>query len=198
MIIGCVFLSAAWIFLAPFFAERLIVEKPLEKADVILILAGSSVYIERTNRAAEIYKRGAAPRIVLNDDGTKTGWSRQEKRNIPYVEMAQRNLLAQGVPAESIEILKPDGSGTIYEAQTVAEKVKKIGWKSILIVTSAYHTRRALDTFERVLADENVKIGVVAALSERDTPAFYWWLTADGWNWVTSEYVKSFYYWVYY
>ena len=84
------------------------------------------------------------------------------------------------------------------DAKGGREKARQENWKTVLLVTSAYHTRRALDTFERVLADENVKIGVVAALSERDTPAFYWWLTADGWNWVTSEYVKSFYYWVYY
>ena len=189
--------TAAWIFLAPFFAERLIVEKGLERADAILILAGSSVYVERTNRAVELYKQGIAPRIVLTDDGEKTGWSRQEKRNIPYVEMARRNLIAQGVPADRIEIYKPVGSGTIYEAQIIEETVRENGWQSILIVTSAYHTRRALETFENVLAD-NVQIGIVAAPTGREISTFYWWLTAPGWNWVASEYVKSFYYWVYY
>lgn len=197
-IIGLFALLAAWIFLAPFFAERLIVEKPLEQADAILILAGSSVYAERTNKAVELFKQGIAPKIVLTDDGEKTGWSRREKRNIPYVEMAQRNLIAQGISAESIVVFKPNGSGTIYEAQIVREKIKENNWKSILIVTSAYHTRRALDTFEKISAEDNVQIGIVAAPDAQPTPAFYWWLTANGWNWVVSEYVKSFYYWLYY
>jgi len=199
LLLGFILLIGAWVLLAPFFAERLIVEKKLEQTDAILILAGSSVYIERTDRAAEIFKQGVAPKIVLTDDGEKTGWSRAEKRNIPYVEMARRNLVAQGVPAADIEIFKPDGSGTIYEAQIIKEKAREKGWQSILIVTSAYHTRRALQTFENVLADENVQIGIVSAPTGQGTPPpFYWWLTAQGWNWVASEYVKILYYWVYY
>ena len=199
ILIVFIFLLAAWIFLAPFLATRLIVEKPLERADVILVLGGSSVYLERTEKAAEIYKQTVAPRIVLTDDDEKTGWSRAEKRNIPYVEMAQRNLVALGVPIESIQIIKPAGSGTIYEAQTLKEKSGRENWKRILIVTSAYHTRRALETFDDVFAGENIEIGIAAAPTGRQTPPpFYWWLTAQGWNVVAGEYVKSFYYWLYY
>ena len=194
-----IFTIALWIFLAPLLAERLIVEKPLERADVILVLSGSSVYLERTDKAADIYKQGVAPKIVLTDDGENTGWSRSEKRNIPYVELAQRNLVAQGVPEASIEIIKPGGSGTIYEAQTFEEKSRQENWKRILIVTSAYHTRRAAQTFDGVFAGENIEIGIAAPPPGRQTPPpFYWWLTAQGWNVVAGEYVKSFYYWVYY
>ena len=198
-LIGFIFLLAAWIFLAPFVATGLIVEKPLERADVILVLGGSSVYLERTEKAAEIYKQSVAPRIVLTDDGEKTGWSRTEKRNIPYVEMAQRNLVALGIPAESIEIIKPVGSGTIYEARAFKEKSGQENWKRILIVTSAYHTRRAAQTFDDVFAGDDIKIGIAAPPTGRQTPPpFYWWLVPQGWNVVAGEYVKSFYYWVYY
>lgn len=189
----------AWLVAAPYLAERLISEKPLEHADVIFVLGGSSVYLERTRRAATEYKRGVAPKILLTDDGERTGWSRLEKRNIPYVELAQRNLIAEGVPAKAVEIVKPDGSGTIYEAQMLREKARAENWKSVLIVTSAYHTRRALWTFERVLADENVRIGIVAPPpGEQTPPPAFWWLMPQGWNFVAGEYVKSFYYWAYY
>lgn len=198
MAIGLIALLATWIFLAPFLADRLIVEKKLEKADTILILAGSGAYLERTQKAVEIFKQGVAPKILLTDDGEKTGWSRSEKRNIPYVEMAQRNLVSLGVPSENIEIFKPIGSGTIYEAQIIKEKARENNWKSILLVTSAYHTRRALGTFEKLLAADNVEIGIVSNASEHQAPAVYWWLTAQGWNWVAGEYAKSFYYWLYY
>ncbi|MCY7375335.1 MAG: YdcF family protein [Pyrinomonadaceae bacterium] len=192
-------LLAAWILFAPFLAERLIVEKPLERADVILVLAGSSVYLERTDRAAEIYKQGGFPKIVLTDDGEKGGWSRVEQRNPPYVELARKNLIAQGVPSEAVEIIKPNGSGTIYEARIFREAARRENWKSILIVTSPYHTRRALWTLERQFADEAVEIGIAAAPAGRQTPPLnYWWLTPHGWNSVAGEYVKSWYYWVYY
>ncbi len=196
--IGFLASAAFWIALAPFLAERLIVEKTLEKADVILILAGSGAYVERTDKAAEIYRQGVAPTIILTDDGERTGWSRVEKRNIPYVEMAQRNLIARGVPAEKIQIFKPNGSGTIYEARIIKEKSVENGWKSILIVTSAYHTRRAFDAFDELLAADNVEIGIVGVSNAAEITPFYWWLTANGWTWVAGEYVKSFYYWVYY
>ena len=50
---GFLILFFLWVFLAWFAAENLIVEKPLEHADAILVLGGSSVYIERAQKAAE-------------------------------------------------------------------------------------------------------------------------------------------------
>jgi len=192
-------LFLAWLIVAPFFAENLIIEKPLEQADAILILAGSSVYIERTNKAAAIFKQGAAPKIILTDDGEQTGWSRAEKRNIPYVEMAQRNLIALGVPAEDIEIIKPLGSGTIYEAQLFREKARQENLKTVLLVTSAYHTRRVAWTFGRVFENADVEFGIVSPPpGEQTPPPNFWWLVPRGWSFVAGEYVKSFYYWVYY
>jgi len=199
IIITLLLLFAAWLIAAPYLAERLIVEKPLERADAILMLGGSSVYIERTRKAADAFEQGVAAKIVLTDDGERSGWSRLEKRNIPYVELAQRNLIAEGVPAANIEIIKPNGSGTIYEAQLFKEKATTENWKTVLLVTSAYHTRRTLWTFERVFEEENVRFGVVAPPPGEQTPApNFWWLAPRGWSFVAGEYVKSFYYWVYY
>ncbi len=188
-----------WAAIAPLLAERLVVEKPLSRADALFVLAGSSAYIERTNKAAELFKQGIAPKIVLTDDDEKTGWSRAERRNIPYVEMAQRNLAARGVPAEAVEVIKPIGSGTIYEAQIFQEKAARDNLKTVLLVTSAYHTRRTLWTFERVFAGANVELGIVSPAVGEQTPSpFYWWLFPRGWNFVAGEYVKSAYYWLYY
>lgn len=201
VIIFCLALFFCWLVLAPFLAVSLIIEKPLEKADAILVLGGSSVYIERTQKAAEIYKKGVAPTVFLTDDGERTGWSRIERRNVPYVEMAQRSLISQGVPAEAIVILEPQVTGTIYEARVLAAKVKAENLQSILIVTSAYHTRRALWTFERFFADNNLRteLGIAAASTgEQTPPPFVWWLTPKGWELVAGEYVKFAVYWVYY
>ncbi len=197
--ISLLLLLAAWIFTAPFLAKRLIVDKPLERADAILVLAGSSVYLERTNRAAEFYQQGIAPVVVLTDDGEKGGWSRTEQRNPPFVELARKNLINQGVPVENIEIIVPNGSGTIYEARIFREKAHEMNWKSVLLVTSAYHTRRTLWTFEKESADQTIEIGIASAPVGWQTPSpNYWWLTVRGWNSVAGEYVKSVYYWVCY
>lgn len=188
-------LFLAWILLAWFLAENLIVEKPLEKANAILILSGSSVYLERTQKAALVYRQGVAPIILLTDDGGRAGWSRAERRNPKFVEAARDNLIAEGVPAENIEILPAQVSGTIDEAEALRGKIEQTGWKSVLIVTSAYHTRRSLWTFEKVLKNKNVQIGIVAPPTGEQTPLpFFWWLTTKGWRSVAGEYVKIVYY----
>src|SRR5437588_1875214 len=57
-----------WTFVAPFLAERLIVARPMDHADAILVLAGSGAYFERTKKAAFLYKEGVAPGILLTND----------------------------------------------------------------------------------------------------------------------------------
>ena len=190
-----------WLCLAPFLAERLIVEKPLEKADAIIVLAGAHTYVERTQKAAELFNKGTAPRVFLTDDGERAGWSAAEKRNPPFVELARSSLISQGVPAESIEILEPQVTGTIYEARVLAEKAKAENLRSVLLVTSAYHTRRALWTFEKYFAESNIKteLGVAAPPPGNQTPPpFVWWLSPRGWVLVAGEYVKFTVYWIYY
>src|SRR5438105_323266 len=174
-----------WTFVAPFLAERLLIARPMDRADAILVLAGSGAYLERTNKAAFLYKGGVAPGILLTNDGGKAGWSQKEQRNPPYVELAKQRLVAQGVPENAIEILSPEISGTIAEAQLLGKKAAERRWKSLLIVTSVHHTRRALRTFENLFAANGVEtqIGIVPAPNgEQTPPAYYWWLTATGWQ----------------
>jgi uncharacterized SAM-binding protein YcdF (DUF218 family) len=195
------FLLIVWAFIAPFLAKSLIIEKPLEKADAILVLAGAHTYVERTQKAAELFRKGAAPRIYLTDDGEQAGWSRIERRNPAFVELARNLLIAAGVPAENIEILEPPVTGTIYEARILAEKAKSAGLRSVLIVTSAYHTRRAFSTFQRVFAENNqpTQLGITSPATGIQTPSpAFWWLSAFGWQIVAGEYVKSAGYWVCY
>ncbi len=194
-------LFLGWIILAPFLAENLIVEKPLEKADAILILGGSAVYKERTQKGAEIYKKGVGEKIFLTDDGERGGWSEIEKRNPSFVELARKNLIANGVPAEKIEILQPTVAGTIDEARILAEKAKAENLDSVLLVTSAYHTRRALWTFEKVFAESGLTtdLGIDAPPAGIETPRkSFWWLSPRGWNFVAGEYVKFLAYWMFY
>ncbi len=194
-------LILVWIPLAWYAAERLIVAQLLDRAEAILVLGGSAAYVERTQKAAQLFKEGIAPKIFLTNDGTKAGWSKREKRNPPYVELAEQSLIGQGVPAENIEILPTVTEGTHDEAELLAKTAKERGIKSILLVTSAYHTRRALWTFKKTMEynEVSVELGIVSPPAGRQTPPpFYWWLTANGWNFVAGEYLKTVYYWLYY
>ena len=192
-------LFVVWLVVAPLIAKNLIIEKPLEKADVILVLGGSSTYTERTRKASQIYKKGVSNKVLLTDDGGYAGWSQKEQRNPPFVDLAKQELIAQGVPAENIEIFKPEGSGTIYEARFVARKQIERNWDSIMLVTSPYHTRRVLWTFEEKISTGKLEFGITSPATGEQTPSpFIWWLMPKGWKMVAGEYVKSVVYWLYY
>lgn len=191
-------LFAVWIIGAPLLANNLIVSKPLEKADAILVLSGSLVYKERTYKAAELYKKGVSRKIILNDDGGRGGWSQKERRNPPFVDLAKRELMLHGVLETDIEVLTDEVTGTIWEAKNLEKRIDKENWKSVLLVTSAYHTSRSLWVFQQVVGGD-VKIGIESSPTGEETPPpWTWWLSARGWQVVAGEYVKFVLYWVYY
>lgn len=197
-----ILLLLVWLGIAPLLAYLLIVEKSLEKADVIWLLSGSSTYIERNQEAALAYKKGIAAKIILTNDGEKSGWSKTEQRNTPYVELAKRELIQQGVPSEAIEILPGiTKGGTRIEADSFANEVQKQNLKSVLLITSAYHSRRALWTFQKASEKNNLSIefGVQSPPTGQQTPPpFTWWMSKKGWIMVGGEYLKMIYYWMYY
>lgn len=173
-------------------------QKPLPKADAIVVLGGSAVYKERTRKAAELFKQGISDKIILTNDGLEAGWSRTEQRNPYFVELAEKELLAHGVPAQNIEILHQTVASTKDEAILIGEESRKRGWKSVQIVTSGYHSRRSLWLFELYSGLDNWALGVVSPPPGELTPEpFYWWFSRRGWNFVGGEYLKSAYYLVF-
>ena len=190
-------LIASWVCFSPRLAERLIVEHPLERADVILVLSGSAAYRQRTALAAEYFAKGIAPRVALSNDGGRAGWSEAEQTNLPFIELARRELVRLGVPPDAIVQLPGEMTGTYSEATTFATASRDLEIRSVLIVTSPYHTRRALNTFNRVMPDVSVGIVSTPVGHESPNPA-WWWLRPAGWRDVGAEYVKSLAYWLFY
>lgn len=196
LLINFLAILLAWTFFAAFFAKALVVEKPLDHADVILVLSGSSAYVERTHKAVLIYQQGVAQKIVLTDDGEQAGWSQKEQRNPLYVELAKRALLARGIPDDAIKVLEPKVAGTMDEAKVVYKFALENRWKSLLIVTSPYHSRRALRTFESVFTANGLEANLGVVVAEQIRRDFFWWLASNGWRDVAGEYVKSLvYFW---
>jgi uncharacterized SAM-binding protein YcdF (DUF218 family) len=185
-----------WAIIAPFFAAFLVVEKPVEKSDAIWVLGGSSVYLERTQKAAELYKKGAASKIFVVNDGIFGGWDKIEQKNLPFYELSKRELIAGGVNESAIEIVEPIGDGTNYEARMFAEKNTDKHLKSLLLVTSPYHTQRALWAFRHF--NPEIEISVMPAEKTEKTPTIYfWWLSPKGWSDIFGEYLKFTYYWLF-
>ena len=190
---------AVWSLVAWVAARALIVKSELEHADAMVVLAGSAVYVERTRLAAELFREGRAPKIFLTNDNQQSGWSNELQRNPLFIERAAEELRRAGVPPEAIEMLPQVVSSTHDEAMLLRAVAEAQGLRSILIVTSAYHSRRALWTFRKVFEGSGINVGVtVVPTGDETPPVATWWLYLSGWREVAGEYVKLIYYWLYY
>ena len=175
-------------------ARGLVVSAPLDRADAIVVLSGSSTLAERTQHAAQLYSQQRAPKILLTTDNQQGGWSSAEQRNPYFHEIATRELIRLGVPAQNVEVINRPVSSTWDEAVVVREYAKTHNLQSVLIVTSAYHSRRALWTFRTLLPD-GFRVGVDPVPTGIQTPRpETWWLRPRGWQLVFIEYLKLIYY----
>ena len=123
--------------IAYYYPEKFICsESGRVNADVIVILGGGSH--ERPLRALELYHAGSAPRFLISGKGD--------------AEINRQILRRAGVPASAIEL--EDQSTTTHEnAEFSLERLRAEHVHSAIIVTSWYHSRRALNTFEHVGPD---------------------------------------------
>lgn len=187
-----------WAALAPWLADFLIVRRSVERSEAIVVMSGSAVYTERCKKAAELFRAGIAPVIYLSNDGRKAGWSSQENRNPFFVELAQRELVANGVTPDAIRILDGYVAGTDEEAAAFSREIEVTPQSSIVIVTSPYHTRRTLFAFEKSLHGRDLVVGIEHTDIQMLKPGPTWWWTSPaGIRDVVGEYVKLIAYWTY-
>ncbi|HEX6625537.1 MAG TPA: YdcF family protein [Pyrinomonadaceae bacterium] len=196
---GVLLLLVAWELLAWGAARALMVRADIERADAVVVLSGSTSYVERARWAARLFREGRAPRVVLTNDGRRGGWSQSEERNPFFVERAVEELSRAGVPRGLIEVLPETVAGTHDEAVLLREYAASKGLRSVCVVTSAYHSRRALWTLRRAFEGSAVEVGLSAPPPGGLTPSpATWWFSASGWQVVAGEYLKFIYYWLYY
>jgi uncharacterized SAM-binding protein YcdF (DUF218 family) len=109
----------------------LCIDSGAAKADVIVVLGGGAH--ERPERTAELFKERAAPRIIVSGFGDD--------------EISRRILTGAGVPANVIQ-LESKSRTTEENAEFTIKLLREQKLKSAIVVTSWYHSRRALKTFE--------------------------------------------------
>ncbi len=151
-----IFLNAA--------AKSLIREDPLIKSDIVVALGGDK-RCEREKKAAELYHHGYARKIVVHgiryESGVDTG------------DAAKRYLLHLGVPENDI-LINRDTWNTRIEAEYLEKIMRDNGWGSAIIVTSAYHSRRAMFTIERAAPGIRLISAPVAPIAAEWVPDHWW------------------------
>ena len=155
-------------------AARFLVEDEPEKSDAIVVLAGETNV--RPARALELLRQGMAPRVFMN----------AETRDLIYdqrlTDIAQKYV--NGLPeANRVSVCPIVGFSTNAEADDVSRCLQSLGAHRVLIVTSEFHTRRALMIFRHRLPQ--YQFNVAAARN----PAQFgeaWWTNRE-WAKVTLD-----------
>ncbi|HEU0172693.1 MAG TPA: YdcF family protein [Blastocatellia bacterium] len=145
-------------------AEGLIRKDGLVKADVIVALAGD-YRCNREKRAAELYHEGWADNVVVS--GMSYAWG------LHTGEAARRYVMSLGVPEEKISMIS-ETLNTRAEARALDELMRERGWNSAIIVTSAFHSRRAMYTVERAAPGRTFYSSPVPTGSPEWTPRAWW------------------------
>jgi hypothetical protein len=140
----------------------LIVDAP-RPSDVILVLAGETD--RRPQRALDLLAQGYGPRIVLDVP------TNAKLYEFTQIQLAQKYI--QDLPqAASISICPIDGLSTKDESKDAEKCLHREGAKSVLIVTSDFHTRRALEVFRREIPGHEYS---VAAARNEEQFGVRWW-----------------------
>jgi uncharacterized SAM-binding protein YcdF (DUF218 family) len=154
----------------------LVVDGP-RKSDVIVVLAGETD--RRPTRGLELLDQGYAPRLVLDVPAGTTIYQWMQ------TELAQKYV--QGLPqAKLITICPIYGLSTQEEAREAIRCLESGDGRRVLLVTSDYHTRRALSVFSREAPNYDYCIAV--AVDPREFGMAWWrhreWAKTNFYEWV--------------
>ena len=148
-----------------FTAEAWIIEDPLDKADVLIVLGDDNFYADRATRGVQLFREGKAPVIVAS--------GRRLRPSANIAELIEHDLVERGVPKDKIVRFTHDADSTLEEAEALAKLVKERKWRKVIVVTSNYHTRRARYIFRRVFPQGLVVS--VASTRDGDFDPEHWW-----------------------
>jgi uncharacterized SAM-binding protein YcdF (DUF218 family) len=195
-VVAVVLALAALTFLAPAAGRFLVIADPLPpSADAIVILAGS--VRDRSLEAARLYQRGIAPRVVVTREMLPPGETVLRAAGVELPEsdgLTRSALMGLGVPPRAIVTLRRRAQSTASEARTIARWACARGLRSLVVVTSPSHTRRARLVLARALGP-----GVELTVRPAPTNAFAgarWFRVRRDAKEVLSEWQKLVHHWL--
>jgi uncharacterized SAM-binding protein YcdF (DUF218 family) len=166
----------------------LVVDQP-EKADVILVLAGETK--TRPPLGLQLLSQGYAPRLVLDVPA--------EERIYQWKLSELAGKYLESLPASKATSVCPiHGLSTRDEARDALQCLQSLGVRNVLIVTSDYHSGRALAIFRHELP--RMHFSVAGAHDELqfgrswwkhrqwaktflgEITKFVWWQLVDRWR----------------
>ena len=156
----------------------------LEKSDAIVAISGGDTKA-RTQAAIDLYKDGWSKKLIFSGaalDPLSPSNARVMR------EMAVRS----GVPNEDI-LIDEEAQDTAQNALKSRELINQLKAEQLILVTSAYHQRRASMEFEEAIGR---KINIINFPVDDNNWSGDWWMTPRGWWLTISEIVKIIIIWL--
>jgi vancomycin permeability regulator SanA len=88
----------------------------------------------RLDRAAELYRQGCFPRIIVSGGFGKEGFDE--------AAVMKRYLVAAGIPDDRI-LEDPQGITTWATAQNTASILRQHSWRSVMVISQYFHISRS-------------------------------------------------------
>ena len=161
-------------------------------ADAMVILMGSIA--DRILHAVDIYKNRVVDKVIIVEGVTGAFKAIKERGvNIKTGTEQMKNIAVElGIPTDSMVILPGNAQSTLQEALIVKEYLSdKPDLDTILLVSSAHHTRRAYMIFKNAFTNSDKRVFFICSPSPySDFNAQKWWKSKDGIETVMLEYLK--------
>jgi uncharacterized SAM-binding protein YcdF (DUF218 family) len=154
--------------------RALVVNDALVHCDAALVLSGEDGDGLRVRAAAELYRGGWVSKVALS--GSLGPYGTHE------CAMSGPIALSLGVRVQDLVSIPHAARSTREEAELLLPALISAGIRSVILVTSNFHTRRARAYFRAVFGDQ---ISVIVRAAPHD------WYDPDEW-WKTREGLKYF------
>jgi uncharacterized SAM-binding protein YcdF (DUF218 family) len=175
--VGAAFVLGLFVLIFTAGSGRFLVMDRPRRSDVIVVLAGETD--RRPARGFELLDQGYAPRLILDvtADARVYQWTQPE--------LAEKYI--GGRPErQAITLCAIHGLSTKAEGLEASRCLDSIGGTRVLLVTSDYHTRRALSIFTKEAP--NHSFSIAAAYDPREFGVQWWrrreWSKTNLYEWM--------------
>ena len=149
------------------------------KVDAIIAVSGGDTSA-RTREAINLYRSGWSDTLIFSG-------AAQDKTGPSNAEAMKRQAIAAGVSTDAI-ITEESSETTRQNAEQLQTLLTERNIKRVILVTSAYHQRRASLEFNKRVGGSITILN--HPVSEDNQWSRLWWLTPQGWWLAIGEFFK--------
>ena len=169
------------------YAKFYTVNNATSGANVIVVLAGGND--TRIPHALKLFEEGYAPEILLTDEKRRDSRFSHLFPTNQMITQAMIEELEISVPVSTIQSQKGGATSTFDEAYDLLKLSEKKSFRHLILVTDAFHTRRAYHAFQTVFENTEIKIEMSAASNEIFN-VNNWWTSDQGISAYVLESIK--------